>query len=121
VSNVPTDLRVDPSRRGPLGTELMGVSIAIPLNETVDDDTKRPWSQQDWRDFIREAQPQMLDRLRQHVGGARFVAEPQMNVDGPHSDPLQGPIYVLTIAAWFHPASLSADCTAARARQVSRA
>lgn len=120
MSNVPDDLKLDPSRRGPVGTELMGVSVAIPLNQTLDEDTKLPWSEETWRDFIRESQPQLLDMLKKHVGGARFTTEPQVHLDGPHSDPLQGPIYVLTAAAWFHPTALPVNCPAYVARSQSR-
>ena len=111
---LPADLPRDPERRGPAGTELMGVSVALPLKETLD------WSEQDWRDALREYQPQLLDQLRKHVGGARFQTEPQLNVDGPHPDPLQGPIYVMTCAAWFAPQALPVDCTAYQAWSQER-
>lgn len=120
--SAPRDLMTDPARRGPAGTELMGVSVALPLKETVDPDTGQPWSEQDWRDAVRHYQPGLLDQLQKHVGGARFHTEPQLNLDGPHSDPLQGPIYVLTVSAWFSPAALPVDCPAyiARSKEARR-
>lgn len=117
---IPSDLKLDPARRGPAGTELMGVSVAVPLKECQDQMTGQPWSEQDWRDFIQDSQPQLLQMLRTHVGNATPVTEPQMNVDGPHADPLQGQLYVMTAAAWFFPASLPVDCSAYRARASSR-
>lgn len=115
MTNLPADLRPDQSIRGPLGTELMGVSVAIPVKEAVNDDDT-PWDQEGWATAVRYYQPQMLDKLREHVGGARFRTEPQLSVDGPHSDPLQGQLYVMTVAAWFNPLELSVDCPAYRAR-----
>jgi hypothetical protein len=105
--------------RGPAGTEVMGVSIAIPLKEAQHDDG-RPWSEGDWQDFIRHAQPEMLDKLRRHVGGGLPTTEPALQVDGPHPDPIQGPVYVMTVSAWFYPHSLPADCTAYQAWQGER-
>lgn len=116
TDNIPDDLKLNPSRRGPAGTELMGVSVAIPLSETMSETTKTVWSQEEWREFLRVSQPQLLDMLRKHVGGARFQTEPQFNLDGPHPDPLQGPIYVMTAAAWFRPEDLAVDCPAYLAR-----
>lgn len=115
----PTTILKDAERRGPTGTELMGVSIAMPLKEAVDPATGIPWTQEDWAAFIREARPQLLDMLKRHVGGARFTTEPQMSVDGPHSDPLQGQLYVMSCAAWFYPAQLPVDSSAYRARQAA--
>ena len=102
--------------RGPAGTELMGVSVAIPAKETLDPDTGRAWSQADWQTFIRASQPQLLEKLREHVGGTRFQTEPGLSLDGPHMDLVQGPIYVLTVSAWFNPHALPVDCPAYRAR-----
>lgn len=115
MSNLPADLRANPDIRGPVGTELMGVSVAIPLRETTYDDGTT-WDQDDWANAVRYYQPQMLEMLRAHVGGARFQTEPQLSVDGPHSDPLQGVLYVMTCAAWFAPGSLPVDCPAYKAR-----
>lgn len=115
MSNVPTDLRANPDARGPVGSELMGVSIALPLKEVTHEDGQ-PWSTQEWRDFIAHAQPQMLDRFRAYVGGARPATMPQLALDGPHSDPLQGVLYVMTVGAWVFPATLPPDCLAYRAR-----
>lgn len=115
MSNLPDDLRA-PSVRGPVGTELMGVSVALPLKETIYEDTKLPWDQEDWANAVRHYQPQLLEKLREHVGGARPQTEPTLNVDGPHADPIQGPIYVLTVAGWFFPGTLPVDCPAYRAR-----
>lgn len=114
---IPDDLKLDPTHRGPAGTELMGVSIALPAQLcTYDDDT--PWDQEGWEEAVRHYQPQLLETLRVHVGGARPHTEPQMNLDGPHSDPIQGPIYVMTAAAWFAPGSLPIDCPAYKARST---
>jgi hypothetical protein len=112
---IPADLRPNDTIRGPVGTELMGVSVALPLKEVTHDDGTA-WDNDDWAAAVRYYQPQMLDRLREHVGGARFQTEPQLSVDGPHSDPLQGTLYVMTVAAWFNPLDLSVDCPAYRAR-----
>lgn len=117
MTDIPTDLRPDASLRGPLGTELMGVSVAIPVKEAVNDDGT-PWDQEGWAAAVRYYQPQMLDVLRKHVGGARFTTEPQLTVDGPHSDPLQGQLYVMTCAAWFNPLDLTVDCPAYQARST---
>lgn len=115
MTNLPTDLRANPDIRGPVGTELMGVSIALPLKEVSYDDGT-PWSQEDWVAFVQHTQPQLLEMLRLHVGGARFQTEPQLSVDGPHPDPIQGTLYVMTCAAWFAPGTLPVDCPAYRAR-----
>jgi len=116
VTNLPDDLKA-PERRGPAGTELMGVSVALPLKEVAD------WTMEDWQTAVRHYQPEMLEMLRKHVGGARPQTEPQMNVDGPHADPLQGQLYVMTVAAWFFPATLPPDCPAyvARSQEARRA
>jgi hypothetical protein len=115
--SVPDDLKLDPTLRGPVGAELMGVSIALPAQlATYDDGT--PWDRDGWVAAVNHYQPQLLETLRRHVGGAQPVTEPQMNLDGPHSDPLQGPIYVMTAAAWFMPGSLAIDCPAYKARSV---
>ncbi len=111
---IPTDLQHDPNRRGPYGTDFMGVSTALPLQEVTHDDGQ-PWDQAEWRAFIQYAQPQMLEMLRIHVGGAQPAAEPQFSLDGPHDDPIQGPIYVMTAGAWVNPLSLPVDCPAYRA------
>lgn len=97
-------------RRGPAGTELMGVSIALQHQDVAD------WDQDGWANAVQYYQPQLLDMLRTHVGGARFQTEPQVHVEGPHSDPIQGTIYVMTVAAWFSPLDLSVDCSAYKAR-----
>lgn len=96
--------------RGPIGTEVMGVSVALPAKET------QGWTGEDWQDAIRTYQPELLDMLRRHVGGAQPKTEPTLNVDGPHSDPLQGLLYVLTVSAWFNPLELPPDCPAYIAR-----
>jgi hypothetical protein len=94
----------------------MGVSVALPLKEVAD------WDQEDWADAVRHYQPQMLEMLRAHVGGAQPGTIPRLNVDGPHSDPLQGQLYVMTCAAWVNPLALPVDCPAyvARGREARR-
>lgn len=117
TAHLPDSLRPDPTRRGPIGTEAMGVSIALPISElTYDDGTV--WDQADWENAVAHYQPQLLAMLKHHVGGARPQTEPQVFVDGPHSDPLQGLLYVMTCSAWFIPAALSVDCTAYKARST---
>lgn len=111
---LPSDRPIDTGVRGPAGTEAMGVSVAIPHEKT------QGWGQRDWQDAIAEYQPQMLEALRRHVGGAKPATEPSLHVDGPHSDPLQGLIYVMTASAWFSPASLPVGCTAYQARSQRR-
>lgn len=113
MTNLPDNLKA-PEVRGPAGTELMGVSVALPLKEVQD------WTQEDWADAVRHYQPQMLEMLRTHVGGARPQTQPQLNVDGPFQDPLQGQLYVMTAAAWFFPATLPPDCPAYMARGAER-
>lgn len=115
MTMIPADLRPNADIRGPIGTELMGVSVALPLKEVTHDDGL-PWDAEDWAAAVRYYQPQMLEMLRKHVGGARFQTEPQFSIDGPHSDPLQGQLYVMTCAAWFSPLDLTVDCPAYVAR-----
>lgn len=108
---LPDELKA-PNDRGPLGTELAGVSVALPLKEVID------WDHADWQNAIRHYQPEMLEMLRVHTGGARPQTMPQMNVDGPHRDPLQGVLYVMSVAAWFRPGDFPPDCPAYVARGV---
>lgn len=115
MTGAPVDLRTNPDARGPAGTELMGVSVALPLREVAD------WGQGEWEAAVRHYQPEMLEKLRQHVGGSKPATMPQLNVDGPHSDPLQGQLYVMTAAAWFFPEALPIDCTARKARAAEAA
>lgn len=115
--NIPTELQHDPTARGPVGTILAGVTIALPLQEVSHDDGQ-PWDQEEWRAFVRYAQPQMLEKLRQHVGGVQPATEPQFSLDGPHSDPIQGTLYVMTAAAWVNPYALPVDCQAYRAHHA---
>lgn len=110
---LPDDLKA-PADRGPTGTELAGVSVALPLKEVAD------WDQADWQTAVRHYQPEMLEMLRIHTGGARPQTMPQVNVDGPHRDPLQGVLYVMTVAAWFRPGDLPPDCPAYVARGAER-
>lgn len=112
MTTPPDDLKTNPAVRGPVGTELMGVSVALPLKEVED------WDRADWVSAIRHYQPELLSMLRNHVGGTQPATEPQLNVDGPHADPLQGQLYVMTVAAWFSPASLPPDCPAYVARSA---
>jgi hypothetical protein len=114
MTGAPTDLRPDTTTRGPHGTELAGVSVALPLKEVQD------WTQEDWSDAVRNYQPEMLEMLRRHVGDARPRTMPQLTVDGPHSDPLQGLLYVMTCAAWFKPEDFPPDSPAYVARAQGR-
>ena len=118
--NIPAELQHDPTRRGPLGTVLAGVSIALPLMMVSHDDGQQ-WNQEEWRAFVQHSQLQMLEMLRIHVGGVRPVTEPQFSLDGPHSDPIQGTIYVMTAAAWINPLELPVDCGAYRAHHAPEA
>lgn len=115
--NIPSELQHDPTRRGPLGTVFAGVTVALPQMQVQHDDGT-PWDQEEWRAFVQYAQPQMLEMLRVHVGGAPPAAEPQFSLDGPHSDPIQGTLYVMTAGAWVNPLSLPVDCPAYRAQHA---
>lgn len=104
-------------QRGPYGTEVMGVSWAI--STTL---LPLPMTDADWGAFLAQNQPQAWEFLRIHVGGAQPRTEPTIDMNGPHSDPLQGTIYVLTASAWFRPEDLPVDCPAyvARAKEQGR-
>lgn len=115
--NIPDELKHNADRRGPLGTVFAGVSIALPFMQVQHDDGT-PWDQEEWRAFVQYAQPQMLEMLRVHVGGATPHAEPQFSLDGPHVDPIQGPLYVMTAGAWVNPLELPVDCLAYRAHHA---
>ncbi len=84
----------------------MGVTIAL------DAETAGWWEADEWAEAVRHYQPQLLEALRRYVGGARPQTVPQAYVDGPHSDPIQGTLYVMTCYAFFIPADLPADCDA---------
>lgn len=111
MTEIPDDLKPNTAERGPYGTELMGVSVALPLAEMGS-----AWDRDDWAEAIRIYQPEMLDMFRRHIGGVQPATMPTMTVDGPHDDPLQGLIYVMTCGAWVDPTRLPPDCTAYIAR-----
>lgn len=113
MTTPPLDLR-PVHERGPHGTELMGVSVALPLKEVAG------WDHADWQDAVTHYQPDMLEMLRIHLGNAQPASMPQLTVDGPHDDPLQGQLYVMTCAAWVNPDALPPDCPAYVARGTAR-
>ena len=83
-----------------------GVSIAIPAADIVTN------SREDVKSFMRDVVAKLEVELRRHIGEVQPVAAPTFSLDGPHSDPLQGPIYVATYAAPVETDDLPADCTA---------
>jgi len=63
------------------------------------------------REF-RDLGEQATEELRTYVGGAPMRSEPAVKIDGPTDDPLQGPMYALSVAALFDTNDLGANCPA---------
>lgn len=63
------------------------------------------------RTYVRDLGDQALEGLRQAVGGIPMRSEPIVSWNGPTDDPLQGPIYVLQVAAQVEVDDLPAGST----------
>lgn len=63
------------------------------------------------REYVRDLGAQALEGLRQAVGGIPMRSEPIVSWNGPTDDPIQGPIYVLQIAAQVEADDLPAGST----------
>lgn len=88
---------------------MVGVSSAIRMSDVQ---TMGGDAAQDY--FIREAAQDLQAKLQRFVGGATPRGEFVFQVQGPHDDPLQGMIYVHTLAAPFDLDALPTDCDAYR-------
>lgn len=64
-----------------------------------------------FRDLAEQLQPE----LRRHVGDVGPKATPVVRISGPHSDPLQGRIYVISLAVPVETDDLPTDCSARQA------
>lgn len=93
----------------PRATEMIGVTSAIKMADVRDMGGD---AAQDM--FIREAAKDLEQKLHRFVGGARPRGEFVFQVTGPHDDPIQGLIYVHTLAAPFDLDRLPTDCDAYR-------
>lgn len=71
--------------------------------------------------FIREAAQDLEQKLRRFVGDARPISDVAFQVTGPHSDPLQGLIYVHTLWANFDLDALPTDSDAYRTHVLGEA
>lgn len=65
------------------------------------------------REAFRETGAQATEALKAYVGGAPFRSEPAVSIDGPKDDPLQGPMYAISVAALFDVRDLGVDSPAA--------
>lgn len=54
----------------------------------------------------------LVPLLEKHVGGAKPLADPAVNIQGPENDTFQGWIYAVSLAAPFDTDDLPSDCTA---------
>lgn len=89
--------------------EMMGVTSAVKMADVQDMGGDAAQDR-----FIRECAVDLEQKLRRFVGDARPAGDAVFQVTGPHSDPLQGLIYVHTLAAPFDPDTLPTDCDAYR-------
>lgn len=83
-----------------------GVTIALPAKD-FNDLTKAEMGE-----TLREAYALLEVRVREHVGGVTPKGQPAFQMDGPHEDPIQGPIYVVSLAVPIETDDLPPTCTA---------
>lgn len=88
---------------------LVGVSSTIKL-----DDVQDMASDRDQDDFIKEVAADLEKKLRDMVADARPVSPLAFQVTGPHTDPIQGVIWVHTLTGQFDLDLLPPTCEAVR-------
>lgn len=84
----------------------MGLTVAVPAQYV------QGLSPDDLRTEVRELGEQMQPALRHYVGGIDPAGPFAVDWAGPEDDPIQGPIYALTLAAPFDADRLPTDCQA---------
>lgn len=90
-------------------TTRAGVSVAIPAAEM-------PRSEADVDVFAGMLATKLADDLAQHTAGARRIGEVAFHVsDRPHSDQLQGLIYLASLSAEYRVEDLPSHSTAYQA------
>lgn len=65
--------------------------------------------------LVRDLVDQLEPELRRHIGDVKPKGPPLVNMSGPHSDPLQGLIYVVSLAVPVETDDLPTDCSAREA------
>lgn len=65
--------------------------------------------------LFRDLVDQLVPELRRHIGDVKPHGSPLVNVNGPQSDPLQGVIYVVSLAVPVETDDLPTDCSARQA------
>ena len=91
-----------------------GVTVALPGKDfsALDREGKAT--------VLRDAYAMLEQRVREHVGHVKPKGQPTFQVDGPHDDPLQGPIYVVSLAVPVETDDLPPTCTAYEAHHRNR-
>lgn len=97
-----------------MSVRLIGVSLALEAP------TYNALSAVDRQAFQMEAFTKLEAELRSYTGDLRPTAYPTFSGDGPHDDPLQGPIYVFTCSAHYETDDLPPDCRAYATHHVQR-
>lgn len=88
--------------------EWAGASFSMPA---ADVEAVKAEGREALRSYVRDAGQQALEHLRSATGGILLRSEPIVRFDGPTDDPLQGWIYVLSIAAQVDVDELPAGST----------
>lgn len=83
----------------------MGLTVAIKVGDM-------PQEREAARSYVRDLAEQAQHALRTFVGGIPMEGPLAVNLAGPVDDPLQGPIFGLTVAGPFDADRLPADCDA---------
>lgn len=65
--------------------------------------------------LMRDVHAWLEPALRKHIADVKPQGQPAFQMDGPHSDPVQGIIYTVTLAVPVETDDLPTDCTAYQA------
>jgi len=77
-------------------------------------------SKQDTGSLFRNLGDQLAPELRRHIGDVKPKGDPLVDVSGPHLDPVQGMIYVMSMAVLVETDDLPADCPAYEALTLTQ-